>query len=216
VDIRRLQREYNADPSEKNLDKLFDALKWKTARVSMVETENSNLKEAIILEHQKRQRGKKLNLAGEESQGLEIWSPVKVDKAREYQGELDRIAAEEEAAKAERKVVREANKAKKQQEDEEKAARQAAKQLQKDLRDAAPKVLKRATAKPKTASNTIKVPVLKAPKVRIAPNSPRKKQRQNNDHLVVVLKVSAPDPEVIGLNSRGRTIRLPERFKHTK
>ena len=84
------------------------------------------------------------------------------------------------------------------------------------MRDAALEVPKRAAAKPKTALNTIKAPVLKAPKVRIAPNSPRKKQRQNNDRSIVVLKVSAPNPEVIGLNSRGRTIRLPELFKYKK
>ena len=40
--------------------------------------------EALDLEKDKRKKGRRLNLAGEESSGVEIYTPGKVVKAREY------------------------------------------------------------------------------------------------------------------------------------
>ena len=64
-----------------------------------------------------------MNLVGEEAGNPEVYSPLKVAKAVEYHDELDRLAVEEEAAKRERKAVREANKVRKEKGKEEKEAR---------------------------------------------------------------------------------------------
>ena len=87
MDIRRMKRELQnalAEEKEKKLSEIFDVLEKQTAKVFVVEKEASNLREAIILEQQKRKKGKRLDLAGEESQGCDIYSLNKVDKAKEY------------------------------------------------------------------------------------------------------------------------------------
>jgi hypothetical protein len=40
--------------------------------------------ESLALEKNKRKRGRRLNLCGEESSGVEIYSPGKVVQAKEY------------------------------------------------------------------------------------------------------------------------------------
>jgi hypothetical protein len=70
VDIRRMRRELQnapAEEKEKKLSEIFDVLEKQTAKVFVVEKEASNLREAIILEQQKRKKGKRLDLAGKES-----------------------------------------------------------------------------------------------------------------------------------------------------
>ena len=122
------------------------------------------------------------------------------------------MATKEEAAKQERKAIREANKAKKQKEQEAKEQRQAAAQLKKDLKAASASILGKASprsSKSKSAPKLAKGPVLKAPKVRVAPPSPQKKQGKNPKSLIVTLKVALPDPEVVQLGRGGRPIRLP-------
>ena len=121
VDIRRIRHQYELDPSEKKKEALFDLLLKQTAKVSVLQTEYAGLREAIILEIQKRKRSKKLNLAGEVSQGVEIYSPGKVVAAREYQAQLDEQATAEEARKEQNRVKKAANKLLKEKLAEEKA-----------------------------------------------------------------------------------------------
>jgi len=45
--------------------------------------------ESLALEKDKRKKGRKLNLCGKESSGVEIYSPGKVVDAREYMVEKD-------------------------------------------------------------------------------------------------------------------------------
>jgi hypothetical protein len=45
--------------------------------------------EALALEKDKCKKGQRLNLCGEESSGVEIYSPGKVVQAREYMEEKD-------------------------------------------------------------------------------------------------------------------------------
>ena len=60
--------------------------------------------EALDLEKDKRKKGRRLNLAGEESSGVEIYTPGKVVKAREYIEAKDAQEQAELEAKEARKV----------------------------------------------------------------------------------------------------------------
>ncbi|KAF8863694.1 hypothetical protein BDZ45DRAFT_108378 [Acephala macrosclerotiorum] len=205
MDIHRMKRGFDKASSEEKLqkvDELLDALERKTAKLSIAQKEASGLRAIIILEQKKRQRGKRLNLAGEETEGTEVYSLLKVVKAVEYHDELNRLAAEKEAVKQERKAVREANKVRKEKEKEEKEARQAATQLQKDLKAASASILGKTpapSAKSKSITKLSKESVLEA-----------------LENLMVTLKVSAPDLEVVQLGRGGRPIRLLQRFRNTK
>ncbi|KAF8847456.1 hypothetical protein BDZ45DRAFT_699189 [Acephala macrosclerotiorum] len=136
------------------VDKLLDTLKKKTIKLSIAQKKASGLKAIIILEQKKRQKGKRLNLTDEETEGTKVYSPLKVVKAVEYYDKLDWLAVEKEAVKQKRKAVREANKVRKEKEKKEKEARQAITQLQKDLKAASAFILGKTSA-PSTKSKSI-------------------------------------------------------------
>lgn len=54
------------------------------AKVEYLEFENNGLLEALKTEKKKRNRGKRLNLLGEEDNDLQLFLPSKVQAAREY------------------------------------------------------------------------------------------------------------------------------------
>ena len=72
------------------------------------------------MEKKKRRRGKRLNLLGQEDDGLIFQSLIKVVAAREYQALKEDVEIAERQAIEERKVQRAINK---QQKEEEKAQR---------------------------------------------------------------------------------------------
>jgi len=53
---------------------------------------NQGLHKAVNLQRRKGRKNRKLNLAGEETTGIDCYSPVKVAKARAYLQEKDVIA----------------------------------------------------------------------------------------------------------------------------
>jgi sRNA-binding protein len=81
--------------------------------------------ESLALERDKRRKGRRLNLCGEESGGIEIYSPGKVVQAREYMEEKDAKEQAKREAKEARKVQRAANALIRKQKEAEKEARQA-------------------------------------------------------------------------------------------
>ncbi|KAF8853235.1 hypothetical protein BDZ45DRAFT_694412 [Acephala macrosclerotiorum] len=217
-----MKRGFDKASSEKKLqkvDELLDALEKKTTKLSITQKETSGLRATIILKQKKRQRGKRLNLAGEEIESTEVYSPLKVVKAVEYHDELDRLTVEKEAVKQERKTVRKANKVRKEKKKEEKEARQAATQLQKDLKAASAFILGKTpapSAKSKSITKLSKELVLEALEINTPSASSQKKQDKTFKNLMVTLKVSALDLEVVQLGRGGRPIRLLQRFRNTK
>jgi hypothetical protein len=157
-----------------------------------------------------------LNLCGEESGGIEIYSPGKVVQAREYMEEKDTKEQAEREAKEARKAQRAANGLIRKQKEAEKEARQAAAQLAKELHTSNPAPPKTPTKKKqpivyKAKKTGAKVPKAKAPV--IASKEPSKTPAKSPKKAVVVEEV---EEVVIRQNSRGRTIKLPERFKSKK
>jgi sRNA-binding protein len=81
--------------------------------------------ESLALEKNKHRKGRRLNLCGEESGGIKIYSPGKVVQAREYIEEKDAKEQAKREAKEARKVQRAANTLIRKQKEAKKEARQA-------------------------------------------------------------------------------------------
>jgi predicted Zn-dependent protease len=79
--------------------------------------------ETIKTEKQQRQRGKRLNLIGEENNGAQIFAPSQVHAALEYAAAKEAKATVEKAEKVAKKVQAAENKQKKKAEAREKALR---------------------------------------------------------------------------------------------
>ena len=89
--------------------------------------------EVLDLEKDKRKKGQRLNLCGEESSGVEIYTPSKVVQAREYIEAKDAKEQAEREAKEAQKVQWAANRLVQKQKQAKKEAHQAAAQLAKEL-----------------------------------------------------------------------------------
>jgi hypothetical protein len=127
--IRTFRQAFDKSPSKERIEKLFKATEEMATRVDILAHEVKGLREALVLEKQGRKKGRKLNLCGEASQGVEVYSPAKVARARMFQEEKDAREADETKAKENRKIQREKNR-------ELKAAQDAERQLHRDLRSA--------------------------------------------------------------------------------
>ena len=214
--LRQARLAMNRSPSSRKIDRIFKSATILSAQVSILQKENEGLVEALALEKDKRKKGRKLNLCGKESSGVEIYSPGKVVDAREYMAEKDAKEQAELEAKEARKVQRAANALIRKQKEAEKEARQAAAQLAKELRTSNPAPPKTSTQKKQPVVHKAKETGAKVPKAKAhvtASKEPSKTPAKSLEKAVVVEEV---EEVVIRQNSRGRTINLPERFKNKK
>jgi hypothetical protein len=76
----------------------------------------AGLKRVVILEKKKRQRGKHLNLLGEEDSGLQFFSPGRIQAARERQEAKKAEEAQRQLDIDARKALAAANKQRKEME----------------------------------------------------------------------------------------------------
>jgi crotonobetainyl-CoA:carnitine CoA-transferase CaiB-like acyl-CoA transferase len=169
--------------------------------------------EALALKKDKCKKGRKLNLCGKESSSIKIYSPSKVIQAREYMQEKDAKEQAEREAKEARKLQQAANALIRKQKKAKKEAKQATAQLAQELWTSNPAPPKSPTKKKqlivyKAKKTRAKVPKAKTPIV--LSKSPKKAPTKAPKKAVVVEEV---EEVVIRQNSRGRTIKLPERFK---
>jgi hypothetical protein len=79
--------------------------------------------ESLALKKDKHKKGRRLNLCREESSGVEIYTPGKVVRAREYMEAKDAEEQAEREAKEAQKVQRAANALVRQQKQAKKEAR---------------------------------------------------------------------------------------------
>jgi hypothetical protein len=169
------------------------------------------------LERQKRKKGKKLNLVGEDDIGPQFYSPCRVRRALEFQSEKeaeeqanrDRIA-DKKAQSARNKAQREAEKvarvlqttARRKQAQEERD-RKAAESAQKAIERQAKKEAKLAEAQVKNSAKLAKTLIPKpkaAAQVRKAPNVVA------NDRIV-----NGSEKVVVSRTTRGRAVIMPRR-----
>jgi hypothetical protein len=154
--IRHFQNDYRKHPTEQKLQKLFKANEQLAAQHSVDEHTKKGLIESLKREKKSHNRGKRLNLLGEEDTGPQLFSTPRVRAAQDFQAakkaeeekERARIAskkaasavkkAREEAAKADRALqLALAKEAKDQIEAENKAIKAAQKEKEKQAKQAA-------------------------------------------------------------------------------
>ena len=213
--IEKLLKEVVSNVYDEKVQKLNDTIMHLSTENILVKLRCTGLENALQNEQKKRQRGKPLQLqlqAPEDGNAI-FYSPKKIQQARDLQAEKEEAIRLAKAAKAEdkirrqqekeekkhlmeeRKRIRAFNKSvrmqeaeeKRRQKEEEKTARQASIQLQNDIRQAN-KGKKKATE-----------------------HTTAKEKEVINDKSEEEVE-EAP----ITVNSRGRKIRLPQRFRDTK
>jgi hypothetical protein len=85
--IRRTHQAYRRNREEPVLCKIMQANIQLTAQVSIQQHIIKGLTGALKLEKKKRQRGKALNLVGEEDTGPQFYSPSRIARAQEFRDE---------------------------------------------------------------------------------------------------------------------------------
>src|SRR5450432_1305833 len=93
---RQAHREYKKAPTRKGLELIFRGHEQLAAQDSINKHIIKGLQQSLQLEKRKRNRGKRLNLVGEEDCGPQFFTPERVRAAIAYQAEKER---EEEAEK---------------------------------------------------------------------------------------------------------------------
>jgi hypothetical protein len=155
--LRQARLAMNRSNSARRINRIFKSATVLATQVAILKHENDGLVEALALKKDKRKKGRRLNLCGEESAGVEIYSPSKVVQAREYMAEKDAKEKAELEAKEARKIIWAANELVREQKQAEKEACQAAAQLAKELYTSNP-------ASPKTPTKQKQSVVYKAKK----------------------------------------------------
>ncbi|KAF8847074.1 hypothetical protein BDZ45DRAFT_782437, partial [Acephala macrosclerotiorum] len=102
--IRRAQRAYKANPTKANLDMILKSQEKLAAQHEVDRYFYQGLEEALKDEKKRRQRGKRLNLVGEEEGEAQLFSDDQVRKALEIRDAKEALEAAEKAEKAARKV----------------------------------------------------------------------------------------------------------------
>lgn len=209
--VRRVQRQYYNQPNSPLLKKLFRANERLASQHSVDQHIVKGLTISLRNEKKKRQRGKRLNLLGEEDSGPQFFSPKRVQAARQFQAIKDAeevlrqqqildkkaLAATRKAQKEEDKLHRAILASKRRQLAAEASAQKAIeKQAQKELREAA-----KHDSAGRSSLNQQSTKLQKAQKT-------VKKQAKGPGNAIVALQVE----EVISATSCGRKVQRPRRF----
>jgi hypothetical protein len=216
--IRRVQKAYKRTHSEALLDLVFKANVALAAQASIDQHIINGLHAALKLERQKRKKGKKLNLVGEDDIGPQFYSPDRVRRALVFQGEKeaneqadrDRIASKK-AQSATNKVQKEADKATRalqtaarrqhaQEEKDHKAAERAQKAIERQAKKEANLAEVQAKKVAKLAKNAI-------PKPKAAMQVRKAQNVIANDHAA-----SRGEKVVASRTTRGRAVIMPRRL----
>ena len=170
------------------------------------------------MQKNKGKKKKKLNLCGEKSEGVECWSPAKVEQARVFQETKAVQEAKELAEKEARKTQRAANALKNKQEKEAKAAERdakaIAKQLAPDLEVQKPIALEAPLRQKKLVAVKARKTTPNVPNVGKAPTTSKSTNTMSNKSKQNLAEPNMTDVVVVGESSSGRKIVLPQRLKN--
>ncbi len=209
--VRRIQLQYRDNPKSPLLAKIFRANERLASQHSVDLHIQKGLAISLRNEKKRRNRGKRLNLVGEEDSGPQFFSSQRVQAARDHQAQKDAIEVLRQQEILDKKALAAAKKAQKEVDKaqrasatlkqralaaEKKAQKAAEKQAQKELREAAkhhdksqPSLKRKSTG----LQETQKTP---------------RKQAKISSHPVFPVQRE----EVILATSRGRKVQRPQRF----
>ena len=162
-------------------------------------------------EKKKRRRGKRLNLLGQEESGAQLFSPERVQAARDYQATKEEVElqrqqdiADKKAQAALKKLEREADKKARQEETAKRRQMVAARKIQEAAEKQARKELKEKAKLDSTEQS----------RVQRASTGPQRVQklRKKQVNRVVHTRMVVEARGVVATTSRGRAIQRPQRF----
>jgi hypothetical protein len=209
--VRQMHKAYKKSPSATRLEKIMHANTRLAAQNSIAQHTITGLIRALKTEKKKRNRGKRLNLVGEEENGPQIFTPNRVRRALAYadeqealeQAERDRIESNKASALARRLHKEEERKARalqasirKQETAERKAKKAAEVQARKDAREAA----KQAHEAQKSIKHTKKSALM--------PNKASVESTKSSGEAST--KGVLLEPKTV--TSKGRTVKLPTKL----
>lgn len=203
--LRRLHRTIKQEPTDNNnLDKLLRASERLAARQEILIHEVTGLRQAFQHEKKKRNRGRRLNLVGENAGGPILFSPGQVLRAKAIleQKELEEI--DKRAGIEARKVAAAAAREKKALDKLEKAEAVALRRQEKAAE-------KTQLAKEREAQREAK----KASMMLQTSDKGLKKASTKRKRAATMLDTVVVEEEEEGVKTglQGRSIRLPRRFK---
>jgi Skp family chaperone for outer membrane proteins len=207
--IRRAQKAYKANPTKDNLSLILRSQERLAAQHEIDQHIQRGLFETIKTEKQRRQRGKRLNLVGEENTGAQIFPPSQVRAALDYAAAKKAEAEAEKAAKAAKKAQAAENKQKKKAEAQEKALQRQVERETKAQTKAEEKAAKEAQKKQSTLQkkNEKKSLIVVLPLKSTSRSST--KAVTFAEHIEVVVEEEGSQMT----STTGRKIKLPQRFR---
>ena len=147
--VRRMQRQYKNKPCSPILAKIFRANERLAAQQSISNHVIVGLTNSLRNKKKKRRKGKRLNLLGQEESGAQIFSPGRVQAARDYQATKEEVElqrqqdiADKKAQAALRKLQQEVDKKARQEEAAKRRQMVAARKIQEAAEKQARKELK--------------------------------------------------------------------------
>ena len=204
--IRCIEKEYRKAPNSAVIKKLFRATEKLTSQHSIDIHTIKGLTQTLKIEKKRRQRGKRLNLLGENDSGPQFFSPGRIQAAREYQDQKDtQVAlrqqqlASTKALAATKRVEKEAERLQRRQAATEARIQKAAdRQAQQELKNA--------------IATTNKAPASRNSQTTSACKAPKRVRKQSDivDHVTG----STKQKDVISATSRGRQVYRPHRFDY--
>ena len=208
--IRRTQKAYKHDPSTA-VAQLFRAANVLAAQHSIDEHEKRGLRQALQLEKKKRQRGKRLNLVGEEDSGPQFFSPGRVQKAKAVQAAREAEEQQKRDDIANRKAQAAA---KKERMEAEKAVRALQKAARRQLAQEA-KALQEAGIRARKEQRLARKEAKKAAQKAKRQSTAVAKGRKRGIGQVVQAEetIQAKKAKVVlCTTSRGRAVARPQRY----
>jgi hypothetical protein len=115
---------YKTEP-EKAKEMIFRAAERLAIQHEIDVHENKGLRNALVKEKQKRKRGRKLNLLGEDNSGPQLFSPGRVQAARAYQAEKQAVEEQKKEEAAQKRAQMKENKLQKENDKQERAVQRA-------------------------------------------------------------------------------------------
>jgi multidrug efflux pump subunit AcrA (membrane-fusion protein) len=209
--VRRAQREFRNTPNSPLLDKIFRANERLAAQHSIDQHVVRGLTTALQDEKKRRKRGKRLNLLEEEDSGPQLFSPARIQTAREHQA----IKEQAEQQRQQDIIDRKALAATRRQQKEDKKAQRAIIMAQKRQLAAE---LRAQKAAEKQAQKELKEATIQQHMENPGPKQqstmPTKAQKTHKKQIKSsgCTTMVSQSEETILATSRGRRVQLPQRF----
>ena len=209
--VRRIQKVYEKQPTRVLLSKIFTANQRLAAKESINQHVIRGLLEALKNEKKRRNRGKKLNLLGEEDSGPQFFSPGRVQAARAYQASKDEEKSRRQEDINEKRAQAAVNKTLKEQQKQQRALAAAERRRLNAEVKQAKAVEKQAQNELRSAANRPKQLVVRLKLPSTGPNQVDNDQMQAQE---AIGKAVVPEggEGAISTTSRGRRVRAPRHF----